>query len=275
VRVNDIIAEVQKAVTTLERQARRAGQYNEVRDRLKAMEIDLMEREFAHLRSRTIPLNERLEALRGERVQIDGTLSRDEERLEQLRSGIREKEQQLAEAQRDVSLQREKLGVVMQTTLVATERRKGLEETIGRCSAEIGSLGQESAELEAGKESLRARILEYNQAEDQASRDLTEAQEVLAVVEHKLSEKRVEMQDLSDRTIVLVQTIAEQQGEQDRKRARMENLQGRFGRAQEEIQGYGTEITRLDEEIGRLREEDKRLRRLFTEAEMKYYEAEK
>jgi len=106
IRVNDIIAEVQKAASTLERQAKRAGQYNEVRDRLKAMEIDLMEREFAQLRSRAIPLNERLESLRGERVQIDGTLSREEERLEELRSGIREKELQLTEAQRDVSLQR-------------------------------------------------------------------------------------------------------------------------------------------------------------------------
>ena len=62
-RVNDIVAEVQKAVNSLERQARRAEQYNEVRSRLRTLEIDLMEREYAQLISRIEPLTEKLASL--------------------------------------------------------------------------------------------------------------------------------------------------------------------------------------------------------------------
>src|SRR5262245_54106656 len=66
VRVNDIVAEVQKAVNALERQAKRAEQHHDVRNRLKGMEIDLMEREFAQLNVRSVPLEERLATLRGD-----------------------------------------------------------------------------------------------------------------------------------------------------------------------------------------------------------------
>jgi chromosome segregation protein len=46
-RVNDIVKEVQKTVNSLERQAKKAEQYNEVSSRLKHLEIDLLERELA------------------------------------------------------------------------------------------------------------------------------------------------------------------------------------------------------------------------------------
>src|SRR5512143_2623471 len=59
-RVNDIVKEVQKTVGSLERQAKKAEQYNDVSGRLKALEIDLLEREFAHLHGKAAPLQEKL-----------------------------------------------------------------------------------------------------------------------------------------------------------------------------------------------------------------------
>jgi len=275
VRVNDIVSEIQKAVGTLERQAKRAEQYNEVRDQLRGMEIDLMEREFAQLHHRQMPLIERLEGLKGERVQIDGTLQQDEERLETLRSGMAEEEQRLAEAQRDVTNQRERLGVVRQRSLVASERRKGLEDTITRCRDQMASLSGEAQGLEEGREFLIVRSDQCRIGEEQAAKDLVEARTVLSVLESKLFEKRNELQVLSDRTIMMVESIAGQQSEQDKKRSRVENLQGRFSRAEEEIAAYEIEIVRLEGEIGRLREEDKRLRRLFVDAEVRASDAER
>ena len=66
-RVNDIVAEVQKAVNSLERQARKAQQFNRVRDRLRTVEIDLMEREYAQLIGRIAPLEESLSQLAQEK----------------------------------------------------------------------------------------------------------------------------------------------------------------------------------------------------------------
>ncbi|MDH4071011.1 MAG: chromosome segregation protein SMC, partial [Ignavibacteria bacterium] len=275
VRVNDIVTEVQKAVSSLERQAKRAGQYNDVRDQLQSMEVDLMEREFANLNARRAPLLERLETLRGERVHIDGTLNLDEERLEELRTGIAGEESGLAEIQREVSLQRERLNTVRQRMLVASERRRALEETTQRCEEQISSLAGEEARLREGRGTLMARIDECRSGELLARKDLEDARNLLSVLEAKLSQKRTELQSLSDQTIVMVGEIAREQAEQDKKKNRIENVQGRIARSAEDITAYEGEIVRLDEEITRLREEDRRLRRLFADAEVSYYDTEK
>jgi DNA repair exonuclease SbcCD ATPase subunit len=73
---------------------------------------------------------------------------------------------------------------------------------------------------------------------------------------------------------VLVRDIAASEGERDKKRGRVENLQGRSARAEEEIRAYEIEVLNLERAIARLLEEDRKLHRLFTEAEMRYCEAE-
>jgi len=122
VALDDIVAEVQKAVSTLERQARRAEQFNEVRTRLRTLEIELMEREYAQLVGRSTPVEERLRSLNEDSSRIDTDLSGEESRLESLRNRMLESEKRLAEAQRDVSLQREAMHQVEESNAVAAER---------------------------------------------------------------------------------------------------------------------------------------------------------
>ena len=71
VRVNDIVSEVVKAVNSLERQANKAEQYNELKTKLKAFEIDLMEREYAQLIGRLQPMEVKLSEMTSSREQID------------------------------------------------------------------------------------------------------------------------------------------------------------------------------------------------------------
>ncbi|MCK7527407.1 MAG: hypothetical protein MZV64_62280 [Ignavibacteriales bacterium] len=46
-RVNDIVTEVEKKVNYLERQAKRAEKHNKISTRLRELELDLADREFA------------------------------------------------------------------------------------------------------------------------------------------------------------------------------------------------------------------------------------
>jgi chromosome segregation protein len=274
VRVNDIVSEVQKAVNTLERQAKRAEQHHDVRNRLRAMEIDLMEREFAQLHERVVPLNERLTTLRQERVTIDGGLLQEEQRLEELRNQTKELERQLALAQGNVSTQAEKLGRVQQTTLVAVERRKSLEEAIARFDREKTALKEERQALERGRMDLEALIATLLKEEETIADDLRGAKAHLAGIQSNLADQRTRMQLQSDKTIAMVHEIAGLQAEQDRRRGRVDNLQGRSARAADEILGYEGETRRLEDEIARLLAEDKQYRRLFSEAEVAFYDAE-
>src|SRR5262245_34227914 len=78
-RVNDIVKEVQKTVNSLERQAKKAEQYNEVSTRLRSLEIDLLEREYAHHHIKLSPLEQKYALAQTDRSVIDSSLKSQEE----------------------------------------------------------------------------------------------------------------------------------------------------------------------------------------------------
>jgi chromosome segregation protein len=273
-RLNDIVAEVQKSVATLERQARRAEQYEEVKAKLRAMEIDLMEREYAQLLGRCAPLEEKLGALRADKSQIDIDLSREESRLDGLRMTLLETDKRLAEAQRDVSEHHQSMHRVEEKNAVAAERIKALRANIVRFErdkealrAEMERIADEKVRLEQEASALAAR-------EESAVRDLDERKQALAEFEVRLNAAKHEVQRVNERTIGLVQSIAEKQTEEDRKKGRLENLQGRTSHASEESARYQGELSRLDSLIEQLTADDRGLRRKFAEVEVKLYDGE-
>lgn len=273
-RVNDIVAEVQKAVNSLERQAKRAEQYNELRSRLRALEIDVMEREYAHLVSRLQPLEEKLAAMTSDQQRIDTDLSAEEARFEQLRSSMSDVEQRLAEVQRDVSLHTEKINRIEQHALIAQERIRSLEANIQRYEKEREDLHRERERLEHLIVALEERIAAISQRQREVEEDRERRAGETADAGNRLEAARSQLDVLNERTIKLVQAIADAQAEYDRLKGKIEHLTGRAAHAEEEIAAYEQELVRLAGEIEDHTAEDKQLRRRFTEAEMQYYQAE-
>ncbi|MFN0158740.1 MAG: chromosome segregation protein SMC, partial [Bacteroidota bacterium] len=274
VRVNDIVSEVQKAVNSLERQAKKAEQFNEVKTRLKTMEIDLMEREYAHLHARMKPLQGRLASLTQDKQRIDVDLSQEESRMEELRGSLADVERRLAEAQRDVSQHMEKIHRVEEKNLVAAERMKALNDNIVRFETEKEELRAEMQEIESLKVTLEQRILELGIEERRTAEELETKRAELEEAERRLGAKKSELQSLNERKIQLVQDIAEKNSAQDRRKGRVENLHGRSAHAQEETALYESDIVRINGDIAGLTEGDKQFRKLFVEAEGKFYESE-
>jgi chromosome segregation protein len=273
-RVNDIVSEVHKAVSGLERQARKAEQFNTVKVRLKALEIELMEREFAQLVGRTVPLGERLATLTEDKSRMDADLEREEAAHEALREALTTVERRLGDAQRDVGLHMEKMHRVEEKNLVAAERIRSLHANIARLEQDIAEL-QVGRELEEQRKAeLEMQSAELRTREDQSRSELESRQRELREFEAVFDGRKAELQTLNDRTIALVHEIAERQTEIDRWKGRLENLNGRIQRSQEEIMAYESEIGRLTADIEALTAEDKDLRRSFTGAEMRFYDAE-
>src|ERR1041384_4527421 len=122
-RVNDIVKEVQKTVNSLERQAKRAEQYNEVSSELKALEIDLLEREYAYLYGKMTPLEERFARAQSDKSGIHEALRSQEEEADRLRAGLNEIEEELQTKQRDASSHFESIHRAEEKGLVASARR--------------------------------------------------------------------------------------------------------------------------------------------------------
>jgi chromosome segregation protein len=267
-RVNDIVAEVQKAVASLERQARKAEQYNELKTRLRAMEVDLMEREYAQYLLRIAPMEEHVISLTAGRSESDLDLIRGESRLDELRTSLMTAEKRAAEAQRDESLQREKTHEVERAVGIALERVSGLNATIQRAAHEQEVLARELERLAATKTSIETRIAEFEAGEQSAAHELDAMRAELAEFEKALEAKRLEQQRMNERTFGLVKSIAGLQSEQERRKGKSDSLVGRRDRLVEEVTSYESELDGIAADVARMTEEDKRLRRSFTEAEM-------
>jgi chromosome segregation protein len=274
-RLNDIVSEVQKSVSSLERQAKKAEQYEEVRSRLRTMEIDLMEREYAQVLGRCTPLEEKLSLLRADKSRIDVDLTQEEARLDTLRITLIDTDRRLAEAQRDVSQHHESMHQLEEKNAVAAERIKALRDNLQRFGREQQLQREELQRLDEESVRLTAEMTALTTREASAVSDLEERKGSLADFERRLDEAKLEVQRLNERTIGLVQAIAEKQTEEDRKKGRLENLHGRMAHASEESARYEGELARLDELIGQLSADDQQLRRRFREVEMRLYEAEK
>ncbi len=215
-RVNDIVKEVQKTVNSLERQSKKAEQYNEVSTKLKLLEIDLLEREYAYLHAKLVPLEEKFVLASTDKFKIDSELRLQEESVDRLREKLQEIETELAEVQRNAAAQFELIHHAEEKILVANERRNSLSSNIDRYELERTDLFQQEEVLAQEKISLQQRHEELQHQLQTTEQSFTQAREEQTVAGNQLDAKKIEVQQFKDAILKLAHEIVQKQGEQER-----------------------------------------------------------
>lgn len=274
-RVNDIVKEVQKTVSSLERQARKAEQYNDVSSRLRAMEIDLLEREHAHLHAKLQPLTEKFEQAASSRSEIDGTLRAQEDRIEEMRASLGDTERQLAQAQESFSSHTDLIRGLEERILISTERRNALRGNIDRYEQEKSDLRAQQELLAAEQVRFRSRGESLREEVRAAEASYGAAQEELRALEERVEDKKAELESFRQESLRIAHEMVQGRGGLERLRAKADNLRGRIERSLEDNNLYQDDIKRDEEQIADLTAQDRDLRRRFVAAEMQLYEQEK
>ncbi len=267
-RVNDIVKEIQKTVSSLERQAKKAEQYNEVSGRLKALEIDLLEREYAYLHAKVKPLEERLNLTSADRTKIDTALKEQEDRIDQLRSTLTDLENQLEEVQRDSTAAYERIHQLEEKILISKERKNSLVVNIERYEKEKNDLNNQERIVGEEKISLAQRLEECRSELGEIDSVFAKIKDEYRILTESLEEKKDEHRCLKENIFAAAQNIIGKRGELDRAKARADNFRGRIDRSTEENTLYREDITRVEEEIKSLTLMDRDLRKRFAEAEV-------
>ena len=99
-RVNDIISEIEKSVSSLQRQVRKAQRYQETKDSLQKKEIELATHEFSKIKNELAPLVEKLGKAQDTRVALTTRYDEQEAEIEGERANLLTIEKELSERQK-------------------------------------------------------------------------------------------------------------------------------------------------------------------------------
>ena len=268
-RVSDVVREVQKAVNSLERQAKKAEKYNELARHLQELELELMNREYASIIGRIMPLEQQLAVAVTERNAIDVALEQEEALLEVNRSELREIEQRAGSAQLAIGKQQEVVHALEQSRSATVERRKAQEDNIVRFEQEKERLLARRTELERHREVQGTKLEALAGLIAQAAKAYEDRKLNLDAFAAQLDAKKNEQRAQQTAVVALIEEISELRRSEATSRARMENLQGRVELIAEERQKLQQEVAKNEGVVATLSAEDRELRRKFAEAEVR------
>lgn len=273
-RVNDIVKEVSKKVTSLERQAQKAREYRDLDAERLRVDIELLEREYSSIIVRIDPLRGNLDEARAKKVELDAHLAEEELVIQQLEREHSEIDVELLEAQKDVTAISGQIAQLDRERAVAQERRRSLltatdraERDIAEARGGLEALTRDRGEVEQALAAIREQTVETEEMHHDLRAQVDTAKE--AVTEVRRTAKGAQ-----DRVIAVINALGELRGEEERTRARIDSIRGRLEGFDEEDEEARVDHHRATElmqatgdELGEAQTALEQAQRAFTDAE--------
>jgi len=266
VRVADIIAELERQIASLERQARQAERFRQFKETLNKLQIQLQ----LHKR---VSLQESLKALHHGMHEVKARWDGSHGAAHQLEQEEKRLRARLAEMEESLSHEREKAYKVDSEVEVAQGRVEGARQHKGILSERRTTNEREIAEAEAKLEQLRQWIAERRQVvegQEGQKRELLERRGALdgqsAALDSEVSLKARFLEDKNTAAVDLVARTAQMRAESDALKSQEEEnarqaeaiLQG-LARIDEGLADQKRLEGERQDERGRVGEEDARL----------------
>lgn len=202
-RVNDILAELEKQVGPLERQAETAREYLKKKEQLKTYDINMFLLETERLEEQVRSLDEKLGITRTE-LEGAGQKYDDmkteyetvEEQVDSIDSSIEKAKSQLNETtmlkqqlENQIELLKEQINSMRMNDAHYDQRARTIESEIGVRKDQLGELGQE-------EETIQRQIDEQTRLENQAKAELIDVQSRIASITASVDKNKGEIIEL-------------------------------------------------------------------------------
>lgn len=224
IRLNDIVYEIKKQMTSLERQVRKAERYKKLFDELRLVELRIAKAKHAALTSTINSLVSEVEMLAISESAKRAECSANENMIEAKRLEI-------AVQQGKLSLLREKLNEIEMTISKSERNIAVLKTLIENKSAEISRLTQQSEAAQVKKNELLSKLSEITRNEqalkanaDSLSNELKDKRDSLQDIEESLSEKDSAIESKRRELFSMTELISSKRNEYNKITSSSENL---------------------------------------------------
>lgn len=234
-RVNDIVSEVEKTVRSLERQAKRADQFNQIQSVLRDKEIDLAEREYTLFHRKKENLKNEIASLISKKESTDKDIRKIENELIIFRNQINNIEIDLQQKRNEISSNTDQLHQTQKSISVAEERLNSLQNNHSRLTKEIEELKQKLVETVNEIKHSEEEASNLNVKESFKTEEIKSNEALILEKRGSLDQKRIELKSLIEERYNLLKDISEK-----------ENLMGAI---QKELTSHESNIDKLNSKI--------------------------
>jgi chromosome segregation protein len=237
-RVNDIIQEVERSVSSLKRQVQKAKRYQVYQEKIKELELRLGSQILVQLIEKISPLKENLTSLKKLKEGKTTKITTEEADLEALKLQMVDREKAMVQVREELASSVERIHRREGDIRVNRERIASLEERIVRYTSEIKELEKRLDEQRTHQEITQRERQALQVKITSTGRIFNNKQKELEVFQQGLNLKRLDLNGKKKDIIVCLEEYNSLIGEETQFRTKIDNSQGRLERLDEEDKGF-------------------------------------
>jgi len=269
-RVNDIVSEVEKKVSSLERQAKRADKYNVLTSQLRELEIDLSERELTLFTLRIEESKLGKEENFKKKLQYESEIAKLEDEIKTAREKLVEIENELKEKRNEITLQTEKIFNVQNSISLNNERKNSLSRNKERFLKELDELKYQQEEAKSITDNGSRSLVAFSEQISQKENEKKNLDHNVDVQLGFLEEKKNILREQSDLLLEKFKEINNRENELRNTIAILESKQVNIKKLNDKIQALTNNIAKTVGFIEDLGTEKQEIQQRITEAEAHY-----
>jgi len=265
-RLNDVIVEVRRQLTALERQVKKAQVYREQWERLKTLEVTLAQREYHRVQADRAAREQEAQSVHAREEALQGRVREAEAALGERRAELERVDQAYAQARAEVQRIAHAIEIAQQQITTHQERIAEGQRRRTQAAQEITALLQQRAQAIEQITVLRQALAETEPERQRSQAALTEAQARMAACEEAIRQAQATIQAQKDtvvdtlaRTSQLRNELMKQAAQVHTLQARVQRLDVESGRVQQERQTVATQVEALAAALASSREQEQRV----------------
>lgn len=245
-RVEDLLYEINNNLKTLEKQAKRARRYFELKEQYKQYSTEMAVLKIGGLKNQQLELQKKLEQEQDKYRQFDVDINTYEANLEAQRKEHVDKEQALSQRQRELNNLVGKIRGMENDKRMQQQKQQFLEDNLKKLDQETAAAQTRIRQLEEDIEHYRSELNGEKRIEAQLEEALDHAEEKLAAIKKDHGQLKSGL----DEIVQQQQALEREAFELEKKKAVNTN---QIESSQRELQRATDEIDRRQEEVGSLR----------------------
>ncbi|MEM6278499.1 MAG: chromosome segregation protein SMC, partial [Verrucomicrobiota bacterium] len=282
IRIRDVIAENERQIRSLSRQASKAKRYQSLFDDVKTLELHLSHKQWRELRAEKSELNTSINALQIQQDNLEDDIEKRQARMAAARVEYQETENRLSALQTELARLENEIGSATNRIEFNGERTHELSVLIKRNEENIteatGKKERQESDIEAADRQLAAvneRILTERSKVTELEEKTREARSVRESVNQRLRELEEERSQLKSQIGSLDATIETNTSQLESDQQRSRQLTDEISRLRGEESSRQSDAAELKDRISTHQKSIEEFEERLAEMDQKYHQAKR